>query len=116
MSLSRAWMHVKETSQTTMLVTNWIQYGGTYQLRKQNTYCWGVGGRWTNMMPFIMSTTLIAQAPKPCVTPYVQCVDQASMIGQHMQSSLHSTRKQKKKLSEPIFPKEEDKYWFAPIL
>jgi len=26
------------------------------------------------------------------------------MIGQHMQSSLHSTRKQKKKLSEPIFP------------
>jgi hypothetical protein len=109
-SLSGAWMHVKETSQTTMLATNWTQYGGTYRLRKQNTCCWGTSGRWTNMMQLIVSTTLIAQAPKPRVTHYVQCVNQASVIGQHMQSSLHSTRKQKDKLSKPIFPKEEDKY------
>jgi hypothetical protein len=68
------------------------------------------------MMPLIVSTTLIAQAPKPRVTYYVQCVNQANMIGQHMQSSLHSTRKQKDKLSKPIFPKEEDKYWFALVL
>jgi hypothetical protein len=36
------------------------------------------------MMPLIVSTTLIAQASKPHVTHYVQCVNQASMIGQNM--------------------------------